>query len=335
MSKNTERKRLKEEFDHEVASGKKTLPEESSARILQALHETIAERAANAAGSAIAERSGSSGRLPLRTPWLRWSAAALVLLLAGSLWRGYHHTPAVTALSVNTAQVKRTNDGPRELSLSLPDGSAVILSPASTLSYAPAFEPGNRNIYLSGKALFDVRADARRPFTVYAGDVNTTVLGTRFIVNALLPGKVNVHLLEGKVVVRTADKGVAMREVYLAPGQQFELDRQRHQYAVSTYHDSAIVAAPKKRNSPAVISVPTNTAILEFKQEPLPHVLAAIGCKYGVVFRLNGRGFNTILVTGKFLPSDSLSSVLSMLGTINKLSFTETGDTIVVAAARP
>jgi len=332
MSKNTERKRLKEEFDHEVASGKKTLPEESSARILEALHVTIAERAANAAS---AGGTASSNRFPLRMPWLRWSAAALVLLLAGSLWRGYHYTRAVTSLSVNTTQIKRTNDGPRELSLSLPDGSTVILSSGSTLSYAPAFEPSHRNIYLSGKALFDVRTDARRPFTVYAGDVNTTVLGTRFIVNALTPGKVNVHLLEGKVVVRTADKGVAMREVYLAPGQQFELDRQRHQYAVSAYHDSTIAAAPKKKVSPAVISVPTNTSILEFKQEPLPHVLASIGRKYGVVFRLNGRGFNTILVTGKFLPSDSLSSVLSMLGSINKLSFTEMGDTIVVAAARP
>jgi len=323
-SKHIQRQRLKEEFDQELRSGKKTLPEESSARLLEALHVKIAER------------SGNVRRLPLRVPLFRWAAAAVVLLLAGSLWRGYHHKAVVSSPVVNMAAVRRTNKGPRELSLSLPDGSSVVLSPGSSVSYYPAFEPGQRNIYLSGKALFDVKAEADRPFTVYAGNVNTTVLGTRFIVNALTPEKVNVHLLEGKVVVRAADKGLAIREVYLAPGQQFEFDKRRHSFAVSAYHDSIVTAAvPKKKVSPAVISHPTNTSILEFNQEPLSHVLASIGRKYGVVFRLNGHGFNTRLVTGKFLPSDSLSSVLSMLGSINKLSFTESGDTIVVAAAHP
>ncbi|HEY4285586.1 MAG TPA: FecR domain-containing protein [Puia sp.] len=322
-SKHIQRQRLKKEFDQEVRSGKKTLPEESSARILEALHVKIAER------------SGSTSPLPLRISLFRWSAAAVVLLLAGFLWRGYHHTTAATAVPASTARIRRTNNSSRELSLLLPDGSTVVLSPGSTVSYYPGFEPGHRHIDLSGKALFDVKADAKRPFIVYAGDVNTTVLGTRFIVDALAPEKINVHLLEGKVVVR-ADKGLAMREVYLSPGQQFELDRQRRQYAVSAYHDSSVAAVvPKKKVSPAVISFPTNTSILEFNQEPLPHVLASIGRRYGVDFRLNGRGFNTILVTGRFLPSDSLSSVLSMLGSINKLSFKETGDTIVVAAAHP
>jgi ferric-dicitrate binding protein FerR (iron transport regulator) len=323
-SKPKQRQRLKEEFDQEVRSGKKTLPEESSARILEALHVKITER------------SASPSRLPVQMPLFRWSAAAVVLLLAGFLWRSNQHSTATKALPANMARVRRTNNGSHELNLLLPDGSTVVLSPGSAVSYYPAFEPGRRDIYLSGKALFDVRSEAKRPFTVYAGDVNTTVLGTRFIVDALAPEKVNVHLLEGKVVVRAADKRLAMQEVYLAPGQQFELDKQRRQYAVSVYHDSPVTAVvPKKKVSPAVISHPINTSILEFNQEPLPHVLAGIGRKYGVVFRLNGHGFNTKLVTGKFLPSDSLSSVLSMLGSINNLSFTESDDTIVVAAAHP
>ena len=126
-----------------------------------------------------------------------------------------------------------------------------------------------------------------------------------------------------------------MRDVYLLPGQEFVLDQERRQYAVSNYVDSPMAVTQKKALTPAVASTPIDTSILEFNQEPLPHVLAGIGRKYGVVFRLNGHGFNTKLVTGKFLPSDSLSSVLSMLGSINNLSFTESDDTIVVAAARP
>ncbi|WP_431217800.1 DUF4974 domain-containing protein [Puia sp. P3] len=85
--------------------------------------------------------------------------------------------------------------------------------------------------------------------------------------------------------------------------------------------------------SPA--GVVSATSILEFNQEPLPRVLAIIGQKYRVTFRLDGHGFSNMLVTGKFMPSDPLPSVLSMLGSINRLSFTEADDTIVVARSRP
>ena len=68
--------------------------------------------------------------------------------------------------------------------LRLADGSAVDLGPQSAL----AFETlgGKRTAHLlAGQALFDVRRDPSRPFSVEAGDVTTTVLGTRFDVRRL------------------------------------------------------------------------------------------------------------------------------------------------------
>jgi len=327
MRTKSEKQRLKEEFEEAAASGRKVLPEETSARLLAAIHDRIETRA---------EAAASGGRVVwLRAPLLRWAAAALVIVLAGSLWK-VHRAASSTATpgaSAPLARVVRTNSGDRDSSLLLSDGSSVVLSPGSTIRYYPSFERQRRNVFLTGKALFDVKSDPARPFTVYTGDINTTVLGTRFVVNTLAPGSMQVRLLQGKVMVWSSDKRFAMREVYLEPGQEFTLDRQQHQYAISRFRDNATVAIPKKKTLSRGFSSPTS--ILEFNQEPLPHVLSTIGHKYGVVFRLDGHGFNTMLVTGRFLPSDPLPSVLSMLGSINKLSFTETDDTIVVARSRP
>lgn len=304
------------------------MPEETSARLLAQIHDRIEARAEAAASS--------GGRVVLlRKAWFRSVAAAVVVLLAGSLWKLHRVGPSTETpgASAPLAEVIRTNNGDRDSSLVFSDGSSVVLSPGSTIRYYPFFERQRRNIFLTGKALFDVKSDPARPFTVYTGDINTTVLGTRFVVNMLAPERMQVRLLQGKVMVWSSDKRFAFREVYLEPGQQFTLDRRQRQYAVSSWQDNATVAIPKKGISSAGVISPNS--ILEFNQEPLPHVLTAIGHKYGVVFKLDGHGFSSMLVTGKFLPSDPLPSVLSMLGSINKLSFTEMDDTIVVARAHP
>lgn len=307
-----------------MRSGERSLPEDASARILKSLRARIEAKEQQ-------REKQTPARTIVYTAWFRWSAAAILILLAGSVWRMNIRRPKTQAQVVSMASTVLaaticTNITDHDSTIALPDGSTVILSPKSTLQYKPAFEPDRRNIQLAGKALFNVTSDAARPFTVDAGDVNTTVLGTRFTVNTLTAGKVQVHLLEGRVVVRPKDKTLAIKETYLKPGQQFVLNKQLH--SVDVYHDSS-GSIPRKNN------IHINTSILEFNQESLPHVLTTIGRKYGVVFKLNGHGFNTMLVTGRFLPSDSLQTVLSMLGSINGLSFHQTNDIIVVTAAHP
>lgn len=64
-------------------------------------------------------------------------------------------------------------------SVTLADGSTVMLNGASRIS--ARIGEGRREIALeAGEALFDVRHDPARPFTVVAGDGRVTVLGTRF-----------------------------------------------------------------------------------------------------------------------------------------------------------
>lgn len=46
----------------------------------------------------------------------------------------------------------------------LEDSTVIVLEPNTTLNYPVHFLPGKREVYLEGKAFFNVSKDARRPF---------------------------------------------------------------------------------------------------------------------------------------------------------------------------
>lgn len=72
--------------------------------------------------------------------------------------------------STGTAQLR---------SVALPDGSVAQLAPESAIDVD--YTTGERQVrLLSGAAFFEVERDAARPFSVFADDVETTVLGTAF-----------------------------------------------------------------------------------------------------------------------------------------------------------
>ncbi|MFL9824026.1 FecR family protein [Rhodoplanes sp. SY1] len=89
----------------------------------------------------------------------------------------------------------------------LPDGSVATLGPDSAVALDDG--PLSRGIVLlRGMAYFEVAPDPRRPFTVTAGGVTATALGTAFDV-ADDAGVVAVSVREGVVEARAAAPGLA------------------------------------------------------------------------------------------------------------------------------
>jgi transmembrane sensor len=92
----------------------------------------------------------------------------------------------------------------------LPDGTRMTLSPQTTITLKKGFDKDNREIHLSGEALFDVPKAQNWPMVVNtrdlrievmgAGDARTGVLRARFRVDAFgdRPGE-EVDLLEGRI----------------------------------------------------------------------------------------------------------------------------------------
>ncbi len=130
--------------------------------------------------------------LPLFSWWWR-AAAAVFILLAGAWWLFNLNDQQAGMLVFASGEDEK-------LELLLPDSSVVTLNENSRLEYDPAFP--DRIVHLSGEAFFEVTKQGGARFSVLAGQVSTTVLGTAFNVRAYPQEKeVEVAVDHGKVAV--------------------------------------------------------------------------------------------------------------------------------------
>ena len=141
---------------------------------------------------------------------LKWQwAAAAVLVLA--LWGGYQWSRRDAGDQIAETSsgklITQTNTTNAPMWVLLSDSSRVSLQPHGSIDYPAHFRSNKREVYLKGKAFFEVARDERKPFLVYTGEVTTKVLGTSFWVNRTMADKgVEVSVVTGKVSVFQKDK---------------------------------------------------------------------------------------------------------------------------------
>ena len=93
----------------------------------------------------------------------------------------------------------------KDMKLTLSDGTEVWLNANSRLAYPTVFNGRERKVELQGEAYFKVAHDSRHPFIVYAGGMQTRVLGTEFNVDASDAKRPHVTLVRGSVKVSKAN----------------------------------------------------------------------------------------------------------------------------------
>lgn len=137
-----------------------------------------------------------------RPTWYAAIGGALcVLVVLGGLQFGSQHIQRIANRSPHTVSTYATNNGERA-TVTLPDGSTVLLNVASRIQVPTNYSPENRTLYLSGEALFTVSHKAGAPFTVVAGPSTTRVLGTSFLVRHYATDSVaTIAVRDGKVAV--------------------------------------------------------------------------------------------------------------------------------------
>ncbi|MDR3695388.1 FecR domain-containing protein [Mucilaginibacter sp.] len=168
------------------------------------------------------EEDGEPGKKTIRIkPWfLKLAAAAVIIGVFATGFLFLRNHPGNKPTPLYSVHKQKPN-----LFIVLPDGSRVILSYGSKLSYASSFAGlAKRDVYLEGQAFFDIKHDDLKPFIVHTGKLKTTVLGTAFNVKALKGDKtITVTVTRGRVKVSDCNKILGI----IIPNQQIVYNKQK------------------------------------------------------------------------------------------------------------
>lgn len=171
----------------------------------------------------------------------------------------------------------------------LNDSSRVVLSPHSGMT---ASIGDRRSITLSGQAYFEVARDTAKPFTVQAGEVLITVLGTGFDVLAYDSSKtVQVNVRHGHVRVQANDA-----ELYLLAGEAAAYDRATHRLTR--------MALPS--------SVVWGDRIVKFQDAPMSEVVERLEFMYNVRIDFSDPTIGACRLTADF-DNESIERILSVI----------------------
>lgn len=195
--------------------------------------------------------------------WMRWAAAAAVLLAVVAVWllrpAAETEQPDIAALT-----------SPRTDTLT--DGSVVTLNRRSAIVAARGFNRHERRLRLQGEAFFQVKPDAQRPFVVEADAVEIKVVGTAFNVDERSrPGQVVVSVTEGKVQVAAAGQSLLLQ-----PGER----------AVYTTTDHSLT---RLTDTPDPNDLAYKTRVFHFVGTPLRDVVAQLSTVYGADISLKNK----------------------------------------------
>ena len=285
--------------------------------------------------SAAAAVAGFSRTPGAPVSWIKWTAvAASVFLIAGLSWLliagRQQQTATAAAIPVNTF-----NNTPRDMSLSLSDGSTVELSPNSQLSYAGNFN-AKREVLLNGEATFTIAKSAARPFSVSSNNVLVTVLGTRFTVRsdeANNTAKVILH--EGSVMIRIAggsskDYG---KEYYLGPGDIFVYKKMRQPGHTPGGGPTAAPAVLSNDSLPAarVLHLEKDKShCYVFDNYPLDVVFDQLQIIYHTTIVYNKTGLGNRTFIGKIDEKDSLAHILKSIALLNNFTLRKQDDNFLI-----
>jgi len=206
----------------------------------------------------------------------------------------------------------------------LNDGSTVTLYPYSILRYPKEFDSAKREVYLAGKAFFDVVKNVKKPFWVYTDHVSTQVLGTSFLVNAIKNKDISVEVKTGKVSVYTRkDQERAKQNLYkesvgvvLTPNQKVDYSTQEARLLKS------IVEQPV-----ALINLPPTDFI--FDEKPVSEAFSLLERMYGITVIFDNNAMENCYLTAN-LSGESLFKKLDLICKITHATYEKTDAQIII-----
>ena len=199
--------------------------------------------------------------------------------------------------------------------VALADGTLINLNAGSSLRYPNGFKAeGNREVFLTGEAYFQVSHDAKRPFLVHTDDLEIEVLGTHFNVQAYADEKnSNTVLVNGVVKVKqTANPEDA---VVLKPGMQASYTQGSKSLEIASVNTAPYIAWVKGQ--------------LYFDQADFPQIARILERKFDVQIQVNNTALKKEKFTAKF-KAESLEQILKSFNESYPFNYDIKQNTVVI-----
>jgi len=271
----------------------------------------------------------------LGSGWKKWAAVAaciLLLITAGIYLTNRPSKPVspsapIAATDTGSADTIQSRPGEHKI-LVLPDSTRVTLNAGSRLLISEDFGKDNRNVYLTGEALFDVAHNKELPFIVHVAKYKIKAVGTRFNVKAYVNDRYSeTSLLEGKVQILLPRGANDIIYKTLVVNQKFIMD----------IPDSAGIKAPGR---PAVVPLTYHDStqnietawvndLLIFENQPLDEIKNILERKYNVTIAIANDEVAHYHYTATF-QHEEIDEVLKALQLSYSFSYKKEGNQITI-----
>lgn len=253
-------------------------------------------------------------RFKSKYAWLSAAAAILICIGVYSVMDVVDystHVPVYTEASKSEAVRTKFNE---RRTLTLPDGSTVLLNGLTELKIDKDYNKNNRVLWLTGEAHFTVAKNASKPFIVISGKTATTALGTSFKINNYSRStETSVMLTTGKVSVGTVNGQDVVNHVQLLPGEQVNIDESVNRFSKSTFSIQEVEDWRDRR--------------LVFSMASLEKIRSVLKNIYGVEIITHNQPKKPIAFTGQFT-NESLTEVLDAIGFSNHFTYSIKDDKV-------
>lgn len=199
-----------------------------------------------------------------------------------------------------------------EYTLTLEDGTLVYLNSETELQYPVQFVGGERRVFLSGEAYFEVKPDQKRPFIVESGSTKIVVLGTSFNLRSYKEeDKIAATLVSGKVCFETEQNG----QLELLPGEQGVLNRE---------------GQLSKQEVDIRLYTAWKDGSFIFRKERLDQVMSTVARWYNVEYYFLDPALRNVSFTGNIKRYSDFSKILEMLEMTGNIQFEINGKNIFI-----
>ena len=261
----------------------------------------------------LAKRPGKYEKSDFKKPYLLFlkiaASVTIVLLSAFFLQKLSRDVGQLEQAKAIAEKVVKSNPLGQRSTVFLGDGSKVILSYGSKITYLKPFNEDERVVSLEGEAFFEIARDEKRPFKVLSGNIVTEALGTSFNVSSR-SGKndIVVSLLSGKVRVGLKDKRSNPEEFefIINPGEQISYNKNIEHFSISNFVPDEVIS--------------WKDGVIVFRNADRTEVLGRLEAWYGVeIIELNQTKLPWNL-TARF-DNQSLEKTLNSIGFVMKFDY--------------